>query len=819
MAEVAALGLRVDGAEGIEKASDSLDNLTKSSAGAEVAATKLGKSLSTTGRESTSAGSKLVKAGRDAANSSSNVDKLKTSLDSTSKSFSSIGAIATGTFLGVSIASVIGKVVTETRNAEQEQAQLAATLQSTGNAAGYTQEQLNDMAQAMSHASTLSGGEINQAQTTLLAFTNIVGDQFTDALQAAIDMSARTGMSVVSAAETIGRALDVPSQGLSALSRQGFRFTDEQKKLAEQLESTGKTAQAQGIVLGALKESYGGAAQAARDTFGGAITGLQNTLSDLMTGGDGSLDGATDAVNDLASTLQSEEVKKAFADFVSLITDTIKELARLTADFAAAARAADGFIGVLGAFSPSSGNISSLWKSTSENIAVAQKELADLSAMQDRLNNGAAKWNDYGQASLDIAKKNAQVRLDYYQRIQNRQESDVFASYLNVGETGGSGVTTLPTTRVTGASPTKPGKQSAAQKEAARAAQENARAIDELTKSLYLAGLQGEQLAVVQARMSLNNYATPAQIEQIQELSRALYQVQEQEALRKKFGEGKDADQFILGNTSPLSGGAFDDQLARYEAEAEAERERYQGQLDRLTEARQLQIATNQSYDDLEYQAAEQHAQRMGQIDQARNSLLLTSASEAFGSIAQIMRQSQGEQSGIYRAMFAASKAFAIANASMNAYDAISKAWASAPFPANLAAVAATAPQVMALVSSISGIGLSGMAHDGIDSVPATGTWLLEKGERVTTSKTSARLDSVLERIDARQRGGQQMGYQESKPPVVNVIEDPSRAGEVQTVRDPDGQYSTSVFVRSIFSRGEEAQALEAAYGLRRVGR
>jgi hypothetical protein len=63
------------------------------------------------------------------------------------------------------------------------------------------------------------------------------------------------------------------------------------------------------------------------------------------------------------------------------------------------------------------------------------------------------------------------------------------------------------------------------------------------------------------------------------------------------------------------------------------------------------------------------------------------------------------------------------------------------------AAIAATSP----LVASISSLAAMGMAHDGIDSVPKTGTWLLEKGERVTTERTSAKLDRTLDEIRAGQ--------------------------------------------------------------------
>lgn len=196
------------------------------------------------------------------------------------------------------------KFISETINAQNEQAQLAAVLRSTGQAAGYTQKQLNDMANSMSGRSIFSTGEINQAQTALLAFTGIVGEQFPAALQAASDMAARTGLSIQGAAETIGRALDVPSQGLASLSRQGFRFTQEQKDLVAQLERTGKTAEAQGIILKALNESYGGAAEAARNTFGGALIGLRNQINSLLTGEDG-IHTATAAINSFTKALAS----------------------------------------------------------------------------------------------------------------------------------------------------------------------------------------------------------------------------------------------------------------------------------------------------------------------------------------------------------------------------------------------------------------------------------------------------------------------------------------------------------------------------------
>lgn len=135
------------------------------------------------------------------------------------------------------------------------------------------------------------------------------------------------------------------------------------------------------------------------------------------------------------------------------------------------------------------------------------------------------------------------------------------------------------------------------------------------------------------------------------------------------------------------------------------------------------------------------------------------------------------------------------------------------------AAISATAP----MAAAISGLALAGMAHDGIDSVPREGTWLLDKGERVMTANTSAKMDGVLERIDARQRGamsggaagGGQVAY---AAPIINIIEDSSKAGQVTSERDAAGNYSTDIFVSNIMRGGEEARVLESTYNLKRVG-
>ncbi|QHC93873.1 tail tape measure protein [Pseudomonas sp. R84] len=76
--------------------------------------------------------------------------------------------------------------------------------------------------------------------------------------------------------------------------------------------------------------------------------------------------------------------------------------------------------------------------------------------------------------------------------------------------------------------------------------------------------------------------------------------------------------------------------------------------------------------------------------------------------------------------------------------------------PAAAPAAMATAMAVTGpLASAVGMTALAGMAHDGIDSVPEDGSWFLQKGERVTTAHTSAKLDAMLSRIDNKLGGSE----------------------------------------------------------------
>ncbi|GAB1668158.1 hypothetical protein Mh1961_13780 [Mannheimia haemolytica] len=119
-----------------------------------------------------------------------------------------------------------------------------------------------------------------------------------------------------------------------------------------------------------------------------------------------------------------------------------------------------------------------------------------------------------------------------------------------------------------------------------------------------------------------------------------------------------------------------------------------------------------------------------------------------------VMKNAGQEQSGIYRTMFAMSKAFAIAESILNLNRAITQAMSdqTAITPAQkFANMAAIASAGASLISNIQSVSLGGMAHSGIDNVPKEGTWLLDKGERVVDSRTNQDLKTFLSNAN---RGG-----------------------------------------------------------------
>lgn len=779
--------------------------------------------------------------------------EIGSAADAASLAWGKLGEVAAGALSGITVGAVFGAVIRNTKQMEKEQAQLEAVLRSTGESAGFSREQLNEMASSMERTSTVSAGEINQAQTNLLAFTGIVGEQFPRALQSAIDMAARTGTAVTSAAETIGRALDVPSKGLTALSKQGFRFTEEQKKAAEQLEATGRTAEAQGIILKALEESYGGAAAASRDTFGGALMALQNTIDGLLTGSEGSLDGAKVAIDDLNRALSDP----ATAESVSKLVDLLVQGASTVVDsLPFLIDAGDGVVRVFGIAADALVGVFATATMHAQGLAASMFET--LSLLPDALGGDdfaarAAEYRASAAINLGVAKEAADGIRDALERPLAGSAIADAASKTKELNKAKKESKDLDDAAISAAA-----KAAGARKEAEAAAKRQQQAVASLISSMQLEAATVGMAANEQKlyRLQLDG-ATASQLAQakaaIETVESFKQQQKAQEDYRKLVQDLRTDEERLLDTTkerlavldamqglsdeernrvasrivsdsfsAPPSFGGADAVVAGPQGEldkidkAEEELEKwYQTQLDLLNASREAKAELTAQWDEQELKLKQEHEEALAAIERSRQQVTMSANEQFFGNLSGLARTFFGEQSGLYKAAFVAEKSYAIAKTLLNAPKTASDAYAAmAGIPVigpalGIAAAAAAVTAQLAQVAAVKNVNLSGQAHDGIMSIPEDGTWNLKKGERVTTAETSAKLDRTLDDVRANQSGG--------GAPTINLIEDRSRAGQVNTRRQDD-QYIIDVVVADLFGDGRSSKAIGSSFGIRRSG-
>jgi hypothetical protein len=166
--------------------------------------------------------------------------------------------------------------------AGQVQAQLGAVLKSTGGAAGVTAEAAIALSKSLQQQTTFGDEAILSAENLLLTFTKINKDIFPEATRITLDMSAALGQDLKSSAIQLGKALQDPILGVTALRRVGVNFTDDQMELIQALVDTGRAAEAQKMIMAELNTEFGGSAQAQLHTFGGRLQHLKEQFNDMQ---------------------------------------------------------------------------------------------------------------------------------------------------------------------------------------------------------------------------------------------------------------------------------------------------------------------------------------------------------------------------------------------------------------------------------------------------------------------------------------------------------------------------------------------------------
>jgi hypothetical protein len=179
---------------------------------------------------------------------------------------------------------VVAFGVSAVRSFEESQnvmAQTNAVLASTGNAAGITADQVTKLASALERQTKFADEDVQKVENLLLTFTSIGKDIFPQATSTVLDMATALGEDTQSAAIQLGKALQDPILGVTALRRVGVNFNSAQQDVIANLVNTGRAAEAQQMILKELNKEFGGSAVAAGNTLAGQMAKLGNQFDNV----------------------------------------------------------------------------------------------------------------------------------------------------------------------------------------------------------------------------------------------------------------------------------------------------------------------------------------------------------------------------------------------------------------------------------------------------------------------------------------------------------------------------------------------------------
>lgn len=216
-----------------------------------------------------------------------------TGVDGLARKTATSGGVVGKAFTGAALlgAAALVEMVKKGSEALVEQqridAQTKAALASTGAAAGVSASQVGLLGEELSHYSAYSIEAVKQTENLLLTFTAVKNqagegnDVFTQTTKAVLDMSTALGEDLKDASIQVGKALNNPIVGLTALRRVGVTFDEQQVATIKHLTQTGHLLEAQKLILAELNKEFGNSAEAAGKTAAGGFAQLRNSVVEL----------------------------------------------------------------------------------------------------------------------------------------------------------------------------------------------------------------------------------------------------------------------------------------------------------------------------------------------------------------------------------------------------------------------------------------------------------------------------------------------------------------------------------------------------------
>ena len=223
----------------------------------------------------------------------------------------SAAGVAAGFFGVQGLMNGFRGVIEKTKEQALVEAQLNAVLKSTAGAAGLTSKELLNMASALQKQTRFGDEAIIKAQSLMLTFTKVGKEVFPDAIEAVLNMSEAMGQDLQQGVIQVGKALNDPILGVTALRRVGVQLSKQQEDLVKKFTKTGEIAEAQKIILSELETQFGGTAKAAGETMAGSLDQMNSA--------------AGDAAESIGKLLEGP-----ITDFAKKITELLEAVSRAT---------------------------------------------------------------------------------------------------------------------------------------------------------------------------------------------------------------------------------------------------------------------------------------------------------------------------------------------------------------------------------------------------------------------------------------------------------------------------------------------------------
>ena len=209
------------------------------------------------------------------------LNRVSDKVDGFGSGIKKLGGIMAGVFAGGALLGFLKSSIDDASEAANQLSALNAVITSTGGKAGVTADAASDLAGELESVSLFSAETIMNGESLLLTFTSIGKEVFPQATETALNMSQALGQDMKSSSIQLGKALNDPINGMTALSRVGVSFTEKQKEQIKALQESGDIMGAQKIILAELNTEFGNAARAAGDTFAGKLKHLDDKFGEI----------------------------------------------------------------------------------------------------------------------------------------------------------------------------------------------------------------------------------------------------------------------------------------------------------------------------------------------------------------------------------------------------------------------------------------------------------------------------------------------------------------------------------------------------------